>query len=506
MVAHTFTIALSGIKCLSINVQVMLTSGMPSFTIVGLPSKTVGESRDRIKAAIIALGIKLPPKKIVVNLSPADILKTGSHYDLPIALGLLVEIGIIKQKTLNKVIAIGELSLDGSIISTSGVLPAAIKAKELNFNIICSKNNINEVLWAIKDNKFIAADTLFEVIDALNNSIPTPTIKKQLLKKNITKYNDISEIHGQNIAIKALKIAVAGKHNILMIGAPGIGKSMLASMTPGIMPELTNEEILENNLILSITGELKNGALHVDPPFRSPHHTTSVQAMIGGGRMAKLGEVTMAHNGILFLDEFPEFSIAAINSLRQPLETKMVTITRVEAQAIYPADFMLIAAMNPCKCGYLYDKKKKCSKAPKCALNYINKIHGPILDRIDMCVILDQPPPISLSKNKRLKESSKCIRNNIIKARQLQLNRYSNMPHKYNAMVTKNIEQTICINEQESSDIEQFINKCDVSIRGYHKILRVARSIADIEESDDVHLVHIKEAFSYRMNIDMLIK
>ena len=344
MLARINTIAFNGLEILNVDLQVQISSGLPAFTIVGLPDKAVGESRERVRAALQSMGLSLPAKRITINLAPADLLKEGSHFDLPVALGLLVGMGLISQEDLNGYIALGELGLDGSIISVNGVLPVAIHANSMEKGIICPAAQGSEAAWSgLKD--ILAADNLLNLINHFKNGqqLPVPTATKPIEQ---TKFLDMSDVKGQESAKRALEIAAAGGHNLLMIGPPGAGKSMLAARMPSILPPLSAEETLETSMIHSIAGALKDGKLCFNRPYRDPHHSASTPALVGGGRKATPGEISLAHNGILFLDELPEFSRATLEALRQPLENGYVTISRVNAHTVYPAKFQLIAAID----------------------------------------------------------------------------------------------------------------------------------------------------------------
>lgn len=373
MVAHINTIAFQGIETLAIDVQVQMTQGLPSFSIVGLPDKAIAESRERVRAALYSLGLALPPKRLTINLSPADIQKEGSHYDLPIALGLLIVLGVLPYEELQRYVALGELALDGRLTSVSGVLPAALHASSLYQGIICPEICGKEAAWA-PDIEVLAPATLLSLINHFKGlqilAPPQPEIKNQQESSK-----DLREVKGQETAKRALEIAAAGGHNILMIGPP----SMLAARFPSLLPPLEPEEALEVTMIHSIAGKLSEGRLIKERPFRDPHHSASLAALVGGGLRAQPGEVTLAHHGVLFLDELPEFSRNTLESLRQPLETGRVTIARANAHVTYPARFQLIAAMNPCRCGFFDDLEKGCSRAPKCAVDYQSKLSGPLI-------------------------------------------------------------------------------------------------------------------------------
>ena len=386
MTARINTVAFQGIDVLDVDVQVQVAGGLPAFRVVGLADKAVGESRERVRAALNALGLALPPKRITVNLSPADLVKEGSHYDLPIALGLLSAMGVLPGDDLATYCVLGELSLDGSIRPVAGVLPAAIHASARGLGLICPAAQGGEAAWA-SGIEVLASDTLLALINHFKGTqvltAPAPKFAEGLARDTIA---DLCDIKGQESAKRALEIAAAGGHNLLMVGPPGAGKSMLAARLPGILPDLDPAEALEVSMIHSVAGELEEGRLMRRGPFRNPHHSASMPSLVGGGARAKPGEVSLAHLGVLFLDELPEFQRAALEALRQPLETGSSVVARAAAHVRYPARFQLIAAMNPCRCGYLDDPQACCTRAPVCAADYQAKISGPLFDRIDLCI------------------------------------------------------------------------------------------------------------------------
>lgn len=495
MVARVHTVAFQGIETKNVSVQVHLANGMPGFSIVGLADKAVAESRERIKAAFHSMGLSLPSKKITVNLAPADLLKEGSHFDLPVAIGLLAELGTIPAEESSKYIVLGELALDGKISSVYGVLPSAMAAVEHELGIICPHSNGWEAAWSGNTN-IIAADNLLDLVNHLNGetSLPKPQIKTDDQRYY---YEDLKDIKGQQIAKRALEIAAAGGHNMMMIGPPGSGKSMLAKRLPGLLPELLPEEMLEVSVIASIAGLLKDtSGLIRQRPYRDPHSSSSMAAMVGGGRNAKPGEVTMAHLGVLFLDELPEFSRVVLESLRQPIEQGTVTIARVNNHVTYPSKFQLIAAMNPCKCGY-FGEAKACSKVPVCAENYQGRISGPLLDRFDIRVDV---PSIKLDGLQDTSgESTATVRERVIRAREIQAARYQGTNIKLNAHADgDNLVsfEKLCSESQEI--LKKSMEKFNLSMRAFNRILRVARTIADLESSDTVKKHHIIEALSFR--------
>ena len=384
--AECYTVCLNGLETQEITVQAHISSGFPVFNIVGLADKAVAESKERIRSAINSIGFSLPAKRIIINLSPADLQKEGSHYDLPITIAIMAALQIFNKNELDKYIICGELSLDGTINSTTSILPAAISATKLNKGIICSKKNTHEALISGNKNVITAGD-LKEIIDFLKGItqiFPALPKKFSIIKED----KDFFEVKGQKIAKRALEIAATGRHNILMIGPPGSGKSMLSERFTSILPDLTEKEILEILMIKSITGELRNSDLNIAYPYRNPHHSSSLVALVGGGKKVSPGEITLAHNGVLFLDELPEFKRDTIESLRQPIESKKILLSRANYKAEFPANFQLISAMNPCQCGYLQIEKKRCHKAPLCSTEYIRKISGPMFERIDIVINL----------------------------------------------------------------------------------------------------------------------
>ena len=368
MVAHINTVAFQGIEALDVDVQVSISSGLPSFTIVGLPDKAVGESRERVRSAIGAMGLSLPPKRITINLAPADILKAGSHFDLPIALGLLVAMDVIGVEDLGEYAALGELGLDGALIPVVGVLLAAVEANAKGLGLICPEVNGAEAVWA-GGGDVVAPSSLLALVNHFKGSqIISPPVAA--VPKQGAAYPDLKDIKGQETAKRALEVAAAGGYNLLMIGPPGSGKSMLAQRLPGILPPLDPREALTVSMIASVAGLLRNGALTLNRPFRDPHHSASMPALVGGGSRAKPGEASLAHQGVLFLDELPEFSRSVLDALRQPTESGKISIARANAHVSYPARFQLIAAMNPCRCGYLNDPERICTRAPRCGREY----------------------------------------------------------------------------------------------------------------------------------------
>lgn len=419
MVARINTVAFEGVDVRPIDVQVQITKGLPAFRVVGLPDKAVAESRERVRAALHAMGLSLPAKRITINLAPADVQKEGSHYDLPIALGLLSAMDVLSDSDLISYAALGELSLDGRIRPVAGVLPAAMHAVEQDMGLICPAGSGGEAAWA-GDLEIIAAPSLMQLINHIKGDQVLDPPEPQA-KSSAGPIPDLTDVRGQEIAKRALEIAAAGGHNMLMVGPPGSGKSMLAKRLPGILPPMSSREALDVSIIHSITGYLKDGALIDRRPFRDPHHSASLPALVGGGHKATPGEISLAHNGVLFLDELPEFQRNTLESLRQPLESGETLIARANHHVRYPARFQLIAAMNPCRCGYFDDPARACTQAPRCAVKYQAKISGPLYDRIDLHVDVPAVDARDLSGPKT-GEDSATVRNRVITARRAQYN------------------------------------------------------------------------------------
>ena len=503
MVSKVKTFVFSGVKAIDVNVEVSLTSGFVAMNIVGLPDKAVNESKERIRSAIIAMNLSFPAKRITVNLTPADIEKEGTFLDLPIAVGILMEMGIIPHDAVHDYIVMGELSLDGNINYVNGILPATMEALDRKLGIICPEENGPEALWVGDDVKIIAPKNLFSLVSHLkgNQMISRPTFKKELQRPN---YFDLKDVVGQQQAKRALEIAAAGGHNMLMVGPPGTGKSMIAKRMPSILPDLTLEEILEINMINSIAGNTKNGELITYRPFMDPHHSCSMPAMVGGSAKPKPGQISLAHKGILFLDELPEFSRQVLDSLRQPLENGTVSIARAHSNITFPSQFQLIAAMNPCRCGHLTDKARKCSRAPQCAKEYQAKISGPLLDRIDICVDVPRIDIFAESKNRNLKnESSSDVKERVINAIEIQRERYKNTSNKslLNAKASNDLLEKFAKLDLNTEEIvKKAVDVYGLSMRGYNKILRVARTIADLDNKENIEQQHILEALRYRRN------
>lgn len=500
MITQIYTIAFEGIQPIMIDVQAHIIPAKFIFNIVGLPDKTLSESKERIRVVFEALGLSLPIARITVNLSPADMNKAGSHYDLPIMVALLTHMGILDATQMANYIIMGELSLDGRVCPVPGVLPAAIAANEVQKGIICPKLNGSEARWA-GDLPILAPGHMLELINHLKGFklLEPPSLPSTIHTSTHHTLPDFQDIKGQQTAKRGLEIAAAGGHNVLMIGPPGSGKSMLASRLPSILPPLTSKELLEVSMIASITGQLSKGQLKQAPPFRSPHHSCSMAAMVGGGRNALPGEITLAHKGVLFLDELPEFPKNVLESLRQPLEAANITVARANAHICYPADIQLIAAMNPCKCGYLADITRCCNKAPLCAKDYQTKLSGPLLDRIDIHLDVAAVTPHDLQHYATPGETSTLIRERIIKARDIQAIRYKDELFSLNNRVDGTLlRQVAALDKKAQNLLDQAFHQLKLSMRSYHRILRVARTIADLRTSEQVELADIAESLSYR--------
>lgn len=498
MVSYVNTIAFIGIETVGVEVQVHIVPGARAIPIVGLPDKTVDESKERLSSALHSMGLSMPLGRITVNLTPADLHKAGSHYDLAIALAILTEMDILPKEHMKRCCAIGEIALDGSLIATNGILSAAIHASANQKTLICPKSNGPEAKWASDKLEIVAADNLLEIINHFKGrqQIKEPELPHH---KEQIHYPDLKDVKGQLFAKRALEIVASGGHNLLMVGPPGSGKSMLASRLPGILPELDPESILEVNRIASVSGNLKDGKLVRQRPFRDPHHSCSMPSMVGGGKLVKPGEITLAHRGVLFLDELPEFPRNVLDSLRQPLETGRVSISRVHSHITYPSKFQLIAAMNPCRCGYFGDPERSCSKVPNCAKDYQSKISGPMMDRIDVHVEVAALTPRDLDQCGD-GETSEQIGQRVLAAREIQKKRYQHLPISLNSEADGTLLQDVAaLDDAGKKLINQALDKMRLSMRSYNRILRVARTIADMTGSERVHTTHISEALHYRM-------
>jgi magnesium chelatase family protein len=500
VVARVSTVAFQGIDVVDVDVQVQMAAGLPAFTVVGLPDKAVAESRERVRAALHAMGLSLPPRRITVNLAPADLAKEGSHFDLPIALGLLSAMDVVPADEIAEYAALGELALDGAIARVAGVLPAAIHASSRGLGLICPKGQGGEAAWA-GGIAILAPESLLALVNHFKGTqaLAQPEAK---LAAGVPRYPDLADIKGQETAKRALEVAASGGHNLLMVGPPGAGKSMLAQRLPGLLPPLDAGEVLEVSMIHSLAGQLADEGLTRARPFRDPHHSASVPALVGGGLKARPGEVSLAHLGVLFLDEFPEFQRSALEALRQPLETGRATVARANAHVAYPARIQLVAAMNPCRCGYLDDPGRACSRAPRCAEEYQARISGPLFDRIDLHVDVPAVNPADLWLPPPAEGSAE-VAKRVAAARALQKERYGRLdlaaPIRTNAEADGTLLDEVANPDAEGRRLlMEAAERMGLTARGYHRVLRVARTLADLDGADGVKRIHVAEALSYR--------
>ncbi len=503
MVSRVATVAFKGVEAVPVDVQVHMASGFVSFSIVGLGDKAVAESKERVRAALSAIGLALPAKRITVNLAPADLPKEGSHFDLPIAIALMAAMGVLPVDFVSQYTVLGELSLDGSIEPVSGALPAAMAANARDMGLICPQACGPEAAWASDDMDILAVSSLIQVVNHMKGT-QVLTRPRPGVADAAGVLPDFRDVKGQESAKRAIEVAAAGGHHMLMVGPPGAGKSMLASRLPSILPTMDATEMLEVSTIASIAGELRTRGISTRRPYRNPHHSASQAALIGGGHRAMPGEMVLAHNGILFLDELPEFQPRALEALRQPMETGEAVIARANHHISYPARFQLVAAMNPCKCGMAGELGHVCKRGAKCAIDYQSRISGPLLDRIDIQIELSAvsaadltlPPP---------SEGSIDIAARVSTARVIQRERFVKLGLeglRTNAQLDGMLLEEVSRPDQQGlSLLQDAANAMNLSARGYHRVLRLARTLADLDGLDMVTRLNVAEAVSYRQKL-----
>jgi magnesium chelatase family protein len=497
MTARAYTVAFEGVEARRVEVQCSVAGGVPSFAVVGLPDKAVSEARERVRSALTAMAIALPSKRITVNLSPADLPKEGSHLDLPIALALLAAIGIVPPEEVEGALALGELSLDGSLVPVSGALPAAMAAAEDDRVLVCPVGCAPEAAW-VGAATVIGAGSLAEAVAHLSGRSPIEPARAGQPRRP-ERHADLRDVRGQERAKRALEIAAAGRHHLLMVGPPGSGKSMLAARLPGILPPMSARETLETSMVHSVAGLIEEGRIGRDRPVMAPHHTASVAAITGGGRGARPGQMSMAHNGVLFLDELPEFPRQVLETLRQPIETGEVVVARANAHVRYPCRFLLVAAANPCRCGYLTEPGRACSRAPGCGDDYLGRISGPLMDRFDLRV---EVPPVSHADLDlpASGDASEAVAKRVAAARAVQGRRLGDGAACNADLAGDALEVHARPDEEGRALLGAWAERKGLSARGYHRVLRVARTIADLAGAERVGRLHVAEALAYRLS------
>jgi magnesium chelatase family protein len=503
MVSRVATVAFKGMEAVPVDVQVHMASGVVAFSIVGLGDKAVAESKERIRAALSAIGLALPARRITVNLAPADLPKEGSHYDLPIAIGVMAAMGLLPMDFVSRYVVLGELSLDGNVEPVNGVLPAAMAANARDLGLICPEECGPEAAWADETLDILAVRSLVQVLNHMKGTQVLSRPQAKIAERAVA-LPDLKDVKGQETAKRALEVAAAGGHHLLMVGPPGAGKSMLASRLPSILPPMDAAEMLEVSTIASVAGELRSTGLSAVRPFRAPHHSASQATLVGGGHRALPGEMVLAHNGVLFLDELPEFQPRALEALRQPMETGEAIIARANHHVSYPARFQLVAAMNPCRCGMAGEPGHVCKRGPRCSVDYQARISGPLLDRIDIQIELAAvrasdltlPPP---------SEGSAEVAARVAIARSIQRERFASLGLagvRTNAQLDgAMLEELARPDGQGLALLGNAAEALNLSARGYHRILRLARTLADLDGRETVSRINVAEAISYRQKL-----